>query len=172
MKIFSSIFLTSYFILFAFSGCGYKPSSYYAKNAIKGDVYVDMEINIDNAQNSVLIKDAMNEVVLNQFKANLTSNKKDADTLVTVNLASLSNTAVISDDEGYIKTYRATVNIDVSYQAKGKSKVSLKVTNYYDYSVDFDSVVTEQKKQEAIKIAATKALSDIFSKIAVSTLKG
>jgi len=163
------IFPIIFFILFV--GCGYKPTSHYAKNTISGDVYVDVKIDINNAQNSVLIKDAMNEMVINQFDATLTNNKSNADTIVTVSLSSVSHTAISSDNEGYAKTYRTTVGITVNYKKQNSSNVSIKVSNYYDYSVDADSTLTEQKKQEAVKIAATKALSDIFSKIAIMTLK-
>jgi len=165
-------FFTFYFLLFSFFiGCGYKPSSYYAKNAISGKVYVDVSIDINNAQNSVLIKDAMNELVLNQFNAKLTDNKTNADTIVLVKLSSVSHKAISSDTAGYAQTYRTTVAINVAYHKKNERNVNISVSNYYDYSVDEDSVVTTQKKQEAIKIAANKALSDIFSKIAINTMK-
>ncbi|RLA81212.1 MAG: hypothetical protein DRG78_09575 [Epsilonproteobacteria bacterium] len=165
-------YFISYIIFFSlFAGCGYKPASHYAKDTISGDVYVDVTIDINNAQNAVLIKDAMNEMILNQFEATLTNSKSTADTLVTVSLSSVSHTAIISDNEGYAKTYRTTVTISVSYKKQNKSAISLSVSNYYDYSVDADSTLTEQKKQEAVKIAATKALSNIFSKIAISSLK-
>ena len=62
-----NIFL--FLIVVFFIGCGYKPSSYYSKNEIGGFVYVNVAIDINNAQNSVLIKDAMNEMVINQFHA-------------------------------------------------------------------------------------------------------
>ncbi|MGK0256574.1 MAG: hypothetical protein ACI81I_001194, partial [Arcobacteraceae bacterium] len=65
--------LSSFFIVLLFIGCGYKPSSYYAKNAITGHVYVELKVDINNAQSSVYVKDAMNEMVLNQFKASLTN---------------------------------------------------------------------------------------------------
>ena len=159
------------FFIILFAGCGYKPSSYYAKNAISGLVYVDVSIDINNAQNSVLIKDAMNEMIINQFKAELTNNKTLADTIVEVVLSKVSHTAITSDNEGYAKTYRTTVKISVNYKKQNSNKSSLSVSNYYDYSVDADSSLTTQKKQEAVKIAATKALSDIFSKIAISTFK-
>ena len=160
-----------HYSLLTLTGCGYKPSSYYAKDTISGDVYVDVKIDINNAQNSILIKDAMNEMVLNQFDATLTNNKANADTVVIVALSSVSHAAISSDNEGYAKTYRTTVAITVNYKKRNSSNISIKVSNYYDYSVDADSTLTEQKKQEAVKIAATKALSNIFSKIAISTLK-
>jgi hypothetical protein len=162
---------TFYFLLFTFTGCGYKPSSYYAKNEITGKVYVDLEMDIENSQNSVLVKDAMNEMVLSRFNAQLTQNKEEADTVVFVKLASVSHSVMASDNEGYAKTYRANVNISVVYQKKGEDKKHISVSNYYDYNVEANSLVSDQQKQEAVKNAATKALGDLFSKIAVNSFK-
>ncbi|MGB3751978.1 MAG: LPS assembly lipoprotein LptE [Arcobacteraceae bacterium] len=167
MKSFFSLFL----LIILFIGCGYKPSSHYAKNAISGDVYVDLIVDIENAQNSIYVKDAMNEMILNQFKANLTNNKELADTFVLLQLASVRHIAMSTDDDGYAKSYRTTVSIEVSYNKRNEEKKRLSVTDYYDYSVDNDSIITDQKKQAAIKIAAAKALSNLFSKIAVNSMK-
>jgi hypothetical protein len=153
------------------TGCGYKPTSYYAKNTISGKVYVDVKININNAKNTVFIKDAMNEMVVNQFGGILINDKTKADTIVDVALSKVSYKAISSDNEGYVKTYRTTVDIVVNYKQINYSPVSIKVSNYYDYSIDTDSSITEQKKQESVKIAATKALSDMFSKIAIDNLR-
>jgi hypothetical protein len=54
-----------------FSGCNYKPSVSYATNEIDGNVYVDLKLNINNTQNSVYIKDALNELILNQFHSKI-----------------------------------------------------------------------------------------------------
>jgi hypothetical protein len=161
-------------VIFVYVGCGYKPASYYAKNEMTGKVYVELSINITNAQNSVYIKDAMNEMILDRFNLKLTSNKIEADTYVKVALTKATNSAITSDNDGYAKSYRTTVTINISYQKikiKNSKPKLLTLVNYYDYSVDADSVVTEQKKQEAIKLAATKALSDMFSKIAINSMK-
>lgn len=167
MKSFLYLLLT----IALFIGCGYKPSSHYAKTAIEGNVYVDLKIDIDNAQNSVYVKDAMNEMILNQFNASLTNNKKQADTYVTVALSSVSHNSISSDGDGYTKSYRTTVKIKMTYAKMGKDMKSIIVSDYYDYTVDSDSVITDQKKKVAVKIASTKALSNIFSKIAVRSMK-
>ena len=167
MKYFVYVYLSA--ILFV--GCGYKPSSSYAKMEIVGNVYVDLKIDIDNSQNSVLVKDAMNEMVLNQFNANLTNNKKDADTFIVVGLSNVRHTSISTDDDGYISSYRTTVNITMSYNKLNEKIKTLSVSDYYDYSVDSDSIVTDQKKKVAVKIASTKALGNIFSKIAVQSMQ-
>ena len=167
MKYLVSLFLISVLFL----GCGYKPSSYYAKDAIVGNVFVSLTVDIENTQSSVYVKDAMNEMILNQFKARLTDNKEKADTFVTVALSDVSHTAISSNDDGYTQSYRTTVNISVSYNKKDESAKTLSVSDYYDYSVDSDTSLTDQKKNIAAKIASTKALSNLFSKIAVNSMK-
>lgn len=157
--------------LFIFSGCGYKPTVYYAKNEISGKVYVDLTMDIDNSQNSILVKDAIDEMVLNKFNAQLTHNKNEADTVIFVKLASVSYNVLASDNQGYAKTYRANVNISVKYQKKGGVSKSILVSNYYDYNVKSDALVSDQQKQEAVKNAVIRALDDLFSKIAMNSFK-
>ena len=167
MKKIFLIFIT--FLLFI--GCGYKPSSYYARDAISGDVYVDLSVDISNAQNSVYVKDAMIEMIINEFKANVTDDKTKADTFVTVALSSVSHTTMSTDDDGYASSYRTTVHISVTYQKRDQQKRTISVSNYYDYNVDSTSTISDQKKNTAVKIAATKALTDVFSKIAIQDMK-
>ncbi len=165
------LLISSFLIISFFIGCGYKPSSYYAKNAITGNVYVELKVDINNAKNSVYVKDAMNDMVLNQFKASLTNDKSTADTLVTLGLSSVSNIALSTDSNGYTNSYRTRVNILVTYQKRDEEIRSLSVSDYYDYAVDTDSSITDLKKNTAVKFAATKALSSLFSKIAINTMK-
>ena len=164
-------FLYSFICIVLFIGCGYKPSSHYAKNAIEGRVFVDLKISIDNAKNSVYVKDAMNEMILNQFNAVLTNDKNIADTYVTVALSSVSHTSISTDNDGYAKSYRTSVSINMTYKKRDSKSISVSVSDYYDYTVDSDSVITDQKKKVAVKIASTKALSNLFSKIAVTSMK-
>jgi len=165
-------YLLSLFIISSlFIGCSYKPSSYYAKPAIVGKVYVDLDVDIKNAQNSVYVKDATNEMILNQFNNTLTDKKEEADTLVSVLLSNVNHKSLSTDDDGYTKSYRTSVTIKMTYQQIGEDKKRLTVSDYYDYQVDTDSVVTDQKKKLAVKEASTRALSKLFSKIAVYNMK-
>ncbi len=119
-----------------------------------------------------MVKDAVNEMIVNKFGARLTNNKTIADTVVDVSLGEVSYATLQSDDSGFAKLYRTNVSINFKYKnvATNISK-SLRVSSSYDYSVDADSVITEAKKLESVKIAATKALSNIFSKIAVQSFE-
>ena len=169
MKLYTMFFVLAILLV----GCGYKPSSYYAKNEIVGKVFVESKINIGSSENSIIIKDAMNDMVINRFNGTLVDKQSEADTIVIVTLSSASNSAISTDDEGYAKAYRMTVSINIQYKktASTEGYKSISVSNYYDYSVDADSVVTDRKKEEAKKLASMNALSDIFSKIAVKSFQ-
>ncbi len=169
MKIYSLFFI----LVFLISGCGYKPSSYYAKHEIEGKVFVDSQINIQSSENSIIIKDAMNDMVINRFNGTLVNNPSDADTIILVALTSAKNSAISTDNDGYAKAYRMTVSINVQYKKAQSNKgyKSITVSDYYDYSVDADSVVTDRKKEEAKRLASTNALSDLFSKIAIESFE-
>lgn len=165
---------TVYFTIFIlFIGCGYKPTTHYASNEIVGKVFVDSKINIESSENSIIIKDAMNEMVINRFNGTLVNKPSQADTIVIVGLSSARNSAISTDNEGYAKAYRMTVKINIQYKKTTSTEgyKSITVSNYYDYSVDADSVVTDRKKEEAKKLASINALSDIFSKIAVKSFQ-
>ncbi len=169
MKLYTIFFVLSILL----TGCGYKPSSYYAKNEIVGKVFVESKINIGSSENSIIIKDVMNEMIINRFNGTLVDTLGEADTVVIVTLLRASNSAISTDDEGYANAYRMTVSINVQYK-KTKSTEDYKLisaSNYYDYSVDVDSIITDRKKEEAKKLASINALSDIFSKIAVKSFQ-
>lgn len=161
-----SIFLTAAFL----TGCGYKPSSHYAKDKIKGKVYVDVDVDIEDPKNSVLVKDAMNEIVVSRFDRQLVTKKSEADTILIVKLNSVSMSELQKDEEGYVNLYRANVNINVKYNGPGGNG-SVTVSGSYDFSVDDGSTISDSKRFEAIKIASNKALEEIVSKFAVESFR-
>ncbi len=175
MKVCSIFFVLAILL----TGCGYKPSSYYAKSEIVGKVFVESKINIESSENSIIIKDTVNNMIINEFNGSLVDKQNKADTIVLVNLVSTRSDAISTDDEGYTKAYRMTVTIDFKYKklSSMKSYKMIRVSDYYDYSVlydsfgEVDSVSTQRKKEEAEKLASKNALLNIFSKIAVNSFQ-
>ena len=126
MKKLILIFLSIYM----FVGCaGYKPSSYYTKREIAQTVFVNLNVNINNSSNSVLIKDALNEMIVARFGSKLVSNKEDAKTIINLSLSSVSLLAIQYDKDGYVNTYRASVSIKVSYQV-GTMTRDINISDY------------------------------------------
>ena len=88
-----------------------------------------------------------------------------------ITLNSLSLSELSYGDDGYIKLYKAIVNISVKYRNKEGIKRNLTVTGRYDFSIDNDATISDTKRFEAVKSASNKALDELISKIAVQTFE-
>jgi hypothetical protein len=172
IKSISLSFLLFTFYLLFLSGCGYKPSSHYVKNSINGKVYVDVIKDVRNSSNSILIHDTINNMVLSRFdNLRLTNDKNIADTIIIAKFGLISHEPYVTDTKGYVKTYRTIVNIDFEYINKiDDKKGSFRLSGFYDFNIGTDSVLSDQEKQDAIKIASQKALQNLFSKIAITNM--
>ena len=169
-KVFLMLFAFHLSLVFILAGCGYKPSSSYAKKKIQGNVYVHVVINLEDPKNSVLVKDALNEIVVGQFNNKLVSKRSLADTILTVKLGSVGTQELQKDEDGYVNLYRTNVSISVIYEGPN-TKGSTSVSGSYDFSIDEGSSISDTKRFEAIKIASFKALTEIVSKFAIESFK-
>lgn len=162
--IFLLLFTTIYLL---FTGCGYKPASYYAKDEIKGKIYIDYKVNINDIKNAILVKDSVIELFLREFNVKIVSNKNEANEIVYLKLDSVKHQSMTTSSlDGFTSMYRTTVKISMKY---GGKYISLQ--DYYDYNIDTSATLTEQKKDEAVRIATQNALKKIFSKIAINSFK-
>jgi uncharacterized lipoprotein YehR (DUF1307 family) len=173
------IFKKVLFLLFTFSislsiiGCaGYKPSSYYAKKEMEGNVFVKMTISLEDPKNSVLVKDAMNKLLIQKLGSKLVNNESNADVIMNVVIDSVSMQSLQYDRLGYNKLYRAIVIIKVNYYRKDDGiRKSFSVDGEHNFSVDDGATITETKRFDAITTAADRALSEVLSNIAVSSFR-
>lgn len=158
--------------LFILSGCGYKPSAYYAKKELSGKVFVKLYIDLKDPRNAVLIKDSMNQLLVQKLDSKLVYDESLADTIMFVKINSVSMNVIQYDKEGNNKLYRALVNILVKYTKKdtGKTK-TFTVSGEDNFSIDDGTTITDTKRFEAIKSASDDALDEILSNIAVSSFK-
>lgn len=111
-KIFASFF---FLVILFFSGCGYKPTSTIAKKTIGEKIYIDVKIDIHNLNNSILIKDALINVLSSKLDVQIVTDRSLADTTIYGELQSISETVLESDVAGYSKMYRETVTVFISY---------------------------------------------------------
>lgn len=165
-----SLFTLFALVVLLFSGCGYKPSSTYAKEQIQGDVFVDLFVNLEDPKNAVLIKDAMNEILVHRLGSKLVYDKKQADTIIDLRLGDVSMSTLSYDDNGFNKLYKASVDINVGYKNKDHQN-RFTVTGTDEFSIDDGAIITDAKRFEAIRAAASKALEEVISKIAIQSFK-
>ena len=182
MKSMNNIFTKVLFVLFSslisislFSGCGYKPSTYYAKKELSGKVFVKLYVDLEDPKNAVIIKDSMNQLLAQKIGSKLVHDESIADTIMYVKLNSVNMRTLQYDKDGYNKLYKAVVNILVRYTKKATKKTKqFIVTGEHNFSIDSSTRITEindTKRFEAIRNASDDALDEVMSKIAVSSFK-
>ncbi|WP_072680021.1 LPS assembly lipoprotein LptE [Arcobacter sp. LA11] len=157
-------------LIFTITACGYKPSSHYAKEQLNGKIFVNLIIDLEDPRNAVLIKDAMNELIVHRLDSKIVYDRKLADTVMNVKLNSVRMQVLQDDAQGYNKLYKAVVGVLVDYSNE-KGKKSFTVSGDYDFSIDNGTTITDTKRFEAIKNAASEALEEIISKLAVNSFK-
>ena len=160
-------FLSLSFLLFV--GCGYKPSSYYAKKVITGTVFVDVDASAEDPKNSVIAKDELIEILVSRLGAKISESKATADVTMVTKMQNVSFSAVGYNTSGYISAYRTNVTILITYKTKEKTG-HISVSGNYDFSLD-DTTISEVKRFEAIKIASQKAMQDFVSQMAVISFR-
>ena len=159
-------------ISFIITACGYKPSSYYAKKEMEGNVFVKLNVSLVDPKNSVLVKDAVTKLLIQKLDSKLVDKESLADVIMNLSIDSVSMQTLQYDNSGYNKLYRAFVVIKVDYFRKeNEIKKSFKVDGEYDFSIDDGTTITETKRFDAISNAANKALDEVISKIAVSSFR-
>jgi uncharacterized lipoprotein YehR (DUF1307 family) len=159
-------------ISFSFFGCNYKPSTQYAKEEISGKVFVKVSINLEDPKNSVLIKDAINQVLIQKLDAQLVNDESIADTIMNITVNSVRMETLQYDTTGSNKLYRALVDINVSYFKKSDNKrKSFVIEGEDNFSVENGASINDTERYKAIKSASDKALDEILSKIAVASFK-
>ena len=169
-KVLLTIFSVS--LAFLFVACGYKPSTYYAKKEMEGNVYVKLDVSLVDPRNSVLVKDAVTKILIQKLDSNLVDKEKDADVVMNFGISSVNLSALQYDAKGYNKLYKAEVFIKVDYYRKENGiKKSFTVDGEYDFAVDIGGTITDANRYDAITKASDQAVSEVVSRIAVQSFK-
>lgn len=157
-------------VTLSFNACGYKPSVTYAKKELLGNVFVNLFVDLQDPRNAVIIKDSVNELLIQKLGSKLVFDKKNAQTILNLRIDSVSMTTLQYDKDGHNKLYKAIVSILVGYENQDKKK-AFNILGEENFSVDDGSVISDAKRFEAIKSASSNALDELISKIAVYSYK-
>lgn len=164
--------LFTFTISFSILGCGYKPSSYYAKEELSGNVFVNVLVDLEDPKNTVLVKDSINQILIQKLDSNLVTNEALADVVINLSVNSVKMQTLQYDRSGYNKLYKAVIRIKVSYYKKSENKrKSFDLEGEYDFSIDNGTTISDSQRFEAIKAASDKALEEFISNVAVLSHK-
>ena len=158
------IFFVCLFGLF-FSSCGYYPVSYYSKQSLGKNIYVQTIITLSDPENSIIAKDALLQAIATRLHSNL-SNKENADTIITMNMNEVNMYSIADDEDGFPRFYRMQVGINFSYTDKNGVARNFSNTGIYDFSVEGQSTITDERRFSAINQASLQAIDKFVAKVA------
>ncbi len=147
-----------------FSGCGYAPASYYAKNVVGDSVSTEVVISMEDPQNTVIIKDAVDMAVITKFRTALVS-KKLSKTHLKISIASVLFTPLRYDTNGYVITYRTTVVMRIDRNV-GDTISPYSTHGIYDFSIEPNAIISDQARFEAIRQGAQKGIDSFIAQVA------
>jgi len=146
------------------TGCGYHPSSKEARKVMGDTVSTKVIISMTDPENTVVLKDALDEAVIRRFQTNL-RHRKEAKTHLNIELKSVGFSALQYDSNGYIISYRTTINLTITRITSVLTKRYNAVGNF-DFTINPNAIITDQQRFEAIANSATKALDSFVAQVA------
>ncbi|DAB39386.1 MAG: hypothetical protein A2552_01485 [Sulfuricurvum sp. RIFOXYD2_FULL_44_160] len=150
--------------LILLSGCGYQPSSYYAKRVVGESVSTEVVVRMEDPQNTVIIKDAVDTAVITKFRTSLVP-KNSAQTHLKISIGGVSFRPLRYDTNGYVITYRAAVSMRISRTTDGKIS-SYSTRGMYDFEIEPNAIISDQARFEAIRQGAQKAIDAFVAQVA------
>ena len=162
------LFLCTTLILFV--ACGYKPTMYYSKEVLGDRIYVEVKTSLKDPENTVLIRDAMNEAVITKFRSRIVPRQKATSQLV-MELKKVSFLPIQYDKNGYVIAYKTYVDLLTHYRDKNGHQGSIASRGDYDFTIESNSVISDTKRFEAIKYASYKAVDEFISKLSIKGIR-
>lgn len=148
-----------------FSSCGYYPISYYSKQSLGENIYVQTIIALSEPENSIIAKDALLQAITTRLQSNLSS-KENADIIITMSMNEINLYSIADDEDGFPRFYRMQVRIGFSYIDKNGNARNYNNIGIYDFSVEGQSTVTDEKRFIAINQASLQAIDKFVAQAA------
>lgn len=150
--------------LIFFVGCGYQPASHFAKNVMGESISTEVVISMEDPQNTVLIKDAVDTAVITKFRTALVP-KNSAQTHLKIAIASVTFTPLRYDQNGYVITYRTTVVMHID-RIIGEKTTPYSSRGMYDFVIEPNAIISDQARFEAIRQGAQKGIDAFVAQVA------
>lgn len=151
------------FIVLGLTSCGYKPSAKYSREVVGEKISTSVIISAQDPENTVVIKDAVDSAIIEVFHASLVA-RKYAQTHLSFSITEPQYTPIQYNSDGYVISYRATINLGIIRTTKAKIK-KYNSQGTYDFSVVPNAVLTDKERFDAIKFSSIKAIASFVAQI-------
>lgn len=147
-----------------FTGCGYVSAAHYAQSVVGESVSTEVLISMEDPQNTVIIKDAVDTAVITKFRTTLTS-KSASQTHLKIRILSVGFSPLRYDTNGYVTTYRTTVNMHIDRMTSDKV-YGYNTWGMYDFDIEPNAIISDQARFNAISLSAQKGIDAFIAQIA------
>ena len=144
-------------------GCGYKPSSKYAREVVGEKISTAVVISAQDPENTVIIKDAVDAAIIEIFHSSLVD-KRYSTTHLIFKISQPSYAPIQYNSDGYIIAYRASINLGIVRQSDGESK-NYTAHGTYDFNIEEKAVISDQERFNAIKYSSAKAIASFVAQV-------
>lgn len=162
-------FLALLIALMLMAGCGYFPASHYAQKVVGESVSTEVVISMEDPQNTVIIKDAVDTAVITKFRTSLVA-RGLSKTHLKFTITSVGLTPLRYDTNGYVITYRTTVAMGID-RTSIENRAHYNVSGVYDFDIEPNAIVSDQARFEAIRQGAQKGIDNFVAQIAAQGAK-
>ncbi len=163
------LLVTSHYLLFTLSGCGYKPSSHTAKVVMKETVSTEVVISMEDPASAVLIKDVLNEAIIRRFQASL-RDRAHAQSHLKIALQSVVFSPLKYDENGYITAYRAKITLNI-LRTTGEMRKEYNAYGTYDFTMEPNAIISDAARMDAIKFGSAKALDSFVAQVSAEGMR-
>lgn len=165
MRPFASLFLA-----FFLGACGYLPTSKLADAIFDEGVYVNVELNPADPQNSIFVADTLKEMIISKLGRKLAL-KHEADDIINVRMANLEFIPLVYDENGYVVSYKAKLNLSFHLVLKDGSEANFNTSGSYNFDISPNSIISDEARQRAIRAASSEAFDEFISAVAIRGYK-
>ncbi|MDD2567893.1 MAG: LPS assembly lipoprotein LptE [Thiovulaceae bacterium] len=156
-------FFALFAALFLLAGCGYKPSSKFSREVIGEKISTSVTISSLDPENTVIIKDAIDEAIIQTFRASLVS-KEESDSHLVLSISNPTYSPIQYNEDGYVIGYRMSLSLHITKIGNGISK-NYATRGTYDFSVLPNAIVTDKERFDAIRQSAAKAIAAFVAQV-------
>ena len=150
-------------VVILFSSCGYKPSAQHSRIVVGEKISTSVVISLQDPENTVLIKDALDRAILEVFNASLRV-RKESDTHLKISILRMNYKPVQYNRDGYVVAYRTSIKLLIKRESKLTTKEYIG-RGTYDFSIVANAVVTDQERFDAIEYSAVKAIKSFVAQV-------
>ena len=142
----------------------------HSKEILGNHIFVEVKTSLKDPENTVLIRDAVNEAVITRFRSRIVP-RANADSTLQMELKRVSFLPIQYDKNGYVIAYKTYVDLLTHYRDKNGKSGTITSRGDYDFAIESNSVISDTKRFEAIKNASYKAVDEFISKLSVKGIK-